>query len=78
MGAKPIAVKDTPHRNYDRQTPPTSKSMDLSNRRKTAMTGMGKVSKEGNSPNAMINKTKSEFGVDTVGKDSPLTKAPRK
>ena len=78
MGAKPISVKDTPHRNYERETAPTSKSMDLSNRRKTAMTGMGKVSKEGNSPNAMINKTKSEFGADTVGKDSPLTKPIRK
>jgi hypothetical protein len=78
MGAKPISVKDTPHRNYERETAPTSKSMDLSNRRKTATTGMGKVSKEGNSPNAMINKTKSEFGTDTVGKDSPFTKSIRK
>jgi len=78
MGAKPISVKDAPHRNYERETAPTSKSMDLSNRRKTAMTGMGKVNKEGNNPGAMINKTKSEFGADTVGKDSPFTKPIRK
>ena len=78
MGAKPIKVEDKPHNKYERETAPTSKDMGLTNRRKTAETGMGKVSKEGNSPNAALNKTKSEFGADTVGKDSPLSKAPRK
>lgn len=78
MGAKPIKVEDKPHNKYERETAPTSKDMGLSNRRKTAETGTGKVSKEGNSPNAALNKTKSEFGADTVGKDSPLSKAPRK
>ena len=78
MGAKPIKIEDKPHTKFDRETAPTSKDMGLSNRRKTAETGMTKMSKEGNSPNAAINKTKSEFGADTVGKDSPLSKAPRK
>jgi hypothetical protein len=78
MGAKPIKIEDKPHTQYNRETPPTSKDMGLSNRRKTAETGMGKVSKEGNSPNAAINKTESEFGIGTVGKNSPLSKSPRK
>jgi hypothetical protein len=51
--------------------------MGLSNRRKTAETGMSKVSKEGNKA-AALNKTESEFGIGETGKKSPLTNAPRK
>lgn len=77
MGAKPIAVDSKHHSGYNKETAPSSKDMGLSNRRKKADAGMSKVSKEGNS-SAAINKTASEFGADTVGKNSPLSKSPRK
>jgi hypothetical protein len=77
MGAKPVKVEDKPHTNFNRETAPTSKDMGLSNRRKTAETGMAKVSKEGNKA-AALNKTESEFGIGETGKNSPLTKTPRK
>jgi len=76
MGAKPIKTDDKHHSGYNRETAPSSKDMGITNRRKTAETGMSKVSKEGNS-SAALNKTVSEFGID---KDSmsPLSKSPRK
>ena len=77
MGAKPIKTDEKKHSGYNRETAPSSKEMGLTNRRKTAETGMSKMSREGDS-SAKLNKTKSEFGADTVGKDSPLSKSPRK
>lgn len=77
MGAKPVAVDSKNHSGYNKETAPSSKDMGLANRRKKADAGMSKVSKEGNS-SAAINKTASEFGADTVGKNSPLSKSPRK
>jgi hypothetical protein len=77
MGAKPVSVDSKNHSGYNKETAPSAKEMGLENRRKKADAGMSKVSKEGNS-SAMINKTASEFGADTVGKNSILTKAPRK
>ncbi len=77
LGAKPVSVDSKHHSGYNKETAPSSKDMGLTNRRKKAEAGMSKVSKEGDS-SAAINKTASEFGADTVGKNSVLTKAPRK
>ncbi len=77
MGAKPVSVDSKHHSGYNKETAPSSKDMGLANRRKKADAGMSKVSKEGNS-SAAINKTASEFGADTVGKNSILSKSPRK
>ena len=77
MGAKPVTTDSKHHAGYNKETAPTSKDMGLANRRKKADAGMSKVSKEGNG-SAAINKTASEFGADTVGKNSPLSKTPRK
>jgi hypothetical protein len=77
LGAKPVTTDSKHHSGYNKETAPSSKDMGLNNRRKKADAGMSKVSKEGNG-SAMINKTASEFGADTVGKNSILSKAPRK
>lgn len=77
MGAKPVTVDSKHHSGYNKETAPSSKDMGLANRRKKAEAGMSKVSKEGDKA-AAINKTASEFGADTVGKNSPLSKSPRK
>jgi hypothetical protein len=77
MGAAPVKINSKDHSNYNKETPPTSKDMGLSNRRKTAETGMSKVSKEGDK-SAALNKTESEFSIGSTGKNSPLSKAPRK
>lgn len=84
FGAKPVETGTGPtHKGYDRQTAPTS-SMDAlkiadpdmkdDNRRKTASTGTNRVSKEGNKPASALNTTAKQFGADTVGKMSPLSK----
>ena len=77
LGAKPVTTDSKHHSGYNKETAPSSKDMGLNNRRKKADAGMSKVSKEGNA-SAAINKTASEFGADTVGKNSILSKAPRK
>ena len=76
MGAKPIKTDDKKHSGYNRETAPSSKDMGITNRRKSAETGMSKVSKEGNSA-AALNKTVSEFGINKDAM-SPLSKSPRK
>ena len=76
MGAKPITVDSKRHTGYNKETAPTSKELGITNRRKTAETGMSKVSKEGNAA-AALNKTESEFGVNKNSM-SPLSKSPRK
>jgi hypothetical protein len=77
LGAKPVTTDSKHHSGYNKETAPTSKDLGLNNRRKKADAGMSKVSKEGNG-SALINKTSSEFGADTVGKNSILSKTPRK
>ena len=76
-GAKPVETgKGSTHNGYNLETAPKSERMtgqNDDNRRKKSTDGATKVSKEGNSA-ALINKTKSEFGIDTVGKMSPLSK----
>jgi hypothetical protein len=83
FGAKPVEVKSDDHRGYDREAEPkhsmdalkkADPDMKADNRRKTSTQGMSKQSKEGNKPEAAINKTAREFGADTVGKMSPLSK----
>ena len=77
FGSSPIKIDDKKHSGYSKETPPTSKDMGLSNRRKTSTTGNSKVP-AGRNSSALINKTGSEFGADTVGKNSILSKSPRK
>lgn len=77
MGAKPVKVDTKSHSGYNKETAPSSKDMGLKNQRKSADAGMSSVSKEGDKA-AALNKTASEFGADTVGKNSPLSKSPRK
>lgn len=76
MGAKPVTVDSKKHNGFNRESAPTSKELGITNRRKTADTGMSKVSKEGNA-SAALNKTVSEFGIDKNSM-SPLSKSPRK
>jgi len=84
FGAKPVAIGDGPdHKGYDLQAAPKSTmdamkiadpDMKADNRRKSWQNGTSKENKEGNKPNAALNTTAKEFGVDTVGKMSPLSK----
>jgi len=76
-GAKPVETGKGPtHNGYNLEAAPKSgmlPDMKADNRRKKSTDGASKMSKEGNG-SAMLNKTKSEFGADTVGKMSPLSK----
>jgi len=83
FGAKPVEVTGPDHKGFDRENEPkhsmdalkkADPDMKADNRRKTSTQGMSKQSKEGNKPEAAINKTAKEFGADTVGKMSPLSK----
>jgi len=84
FGAKPVEIGAGPdHRGYDREPAPKSNmdamkiadpDMGADNRRKTFEKGMSKMDKQGNKPDAALNKTAKEFGADTVGKMSPLSK----
>ena len=83
FGAKPIETHGEEHKGFDMEAAPkhsmdalkkADPDMKADNRRKTSTQGMSKQSKEGNKPEAAINKTAREFGADTVGKMSPLSK----
>ena len=84
FGAKPVDIGAGPeHKGYERQAAPKS-SMDAlkigdpdmkpDNRRKTAASGASRMNQEGNKPAAQLNTTAKQFGADTVGKMSPLSK----
>jgi hypothetical protein len=84
FGAKPVDIGAGPdHRGYELESAPKSTmdamkiadpAMKADNRRKSFDSGMSKQSKEGNKPGAALNTTAKEFGADTVGKMSPLSK----
>jgi len=84
FGAKPVDIGAGPeHKGYNMETAPkhsmdalkgADPDMKADNRRKNSMQGTSKVNKEGNNPDAAINKTAKEFGADSVGKMSPLSK----
>jgi len=84
FGAKPVDIGAGPdHKGYDLQAAPKSNmdamkiadpDMKADNRRKTASSGSSRLNQEGNKPAAQLNTTAKQFGADTVGKMSPLSK----
>lgn len=84
FGAKPVDIGAGPeHKGYELETAPKSNmdamkladpDMKADNRRKSYSNGMSRQNKEGNKPDAAINTTAKQFGADTVGKMSPLSK----
>lgn len=84
FGAKPVDIGAGPdHKGYELENAPkhtmdamkiADPDMKADNRRKSYANGMSRENKEGNKPNAALNTTAKQFGADTVGKMSPLSK----
>jgi len=84
FGAKPVDIGAGPdHKGYELEAAPKNNmdamkiadpDMKADNRRKSYSNGMSRQNKEGNKPDAAINTTAKQFGADTVGKMSPLSK----